>query len=462
MSEIDILASWIESLTFEALPEAVTHAASRCILDTVSAAAGASGEPLLNAARREYLRLGIPSGEQRSSVWGTTESTTLFTAALLNGMAGHYFELDDVHSESKTHIGTVIIPAAYAMAEHLGSSGKDLICAVVSGYETTARIGKAFGVVSHRSRGWHSTSTAGVFGAAAACAKLLGLAGNEIASALGLAGTQAFGRWAFLEEGASCKVLHAGRAAEIGCQSAILAKTGMTGPHNILTAKDGGLLSGMSDSFDAGAAARGLGTVWEILNMDNKPYPCCRSTHCAIDAARAYYAEHNGSVENVSEILIETYEVGKKQCAESRGSLRPTTKTEAKFSTPYVVACALLTGNVGLSELEEKMIARREARILEEKVKVIATDRFSNEYPTHWGCKMTIFQKDGSSWETVVPDASGGRDVPLTDRQLKEKSRQLLDRVAGLDIEALQKGLMDLSKYGTLPPFASFFNTKRN
>lgn len=459
MSEIDILASWIESLTFEALPGAVIHAASRCILDTVSAAAGASGEPLLNAVRQEYLCLGIPSRNRRSSVWGTKESTTLFTAAFLNGMAGHYFELDDVHSESKTHIGTVIIPAAYAMAEQLGSSGKDLICAVVCGYETTARIGRAFGVVSHRSKGWHSTSTAGVFGAAAVCAKLLGLKQAEIASALGMAGTQAFGRWAFLEEGTSCKVLHAGRAAEIGCQSAVLAEKGMTGPHNILTAQDGGLLSGMSDSFDAGSAARDLGTVWEILNMDNKPYPCCRSTHCAIDAARAYYAEHNGSADNISRILIETYEVGKKQCAESRGSLMPATKTEAKFSTPYVVACALLEGNMGLADLDEKMIRRREAQILEEKVKVIATDLFSNEYPMHWGCKMTVFQKDGSIWEKVVPDASGGRDLPLTDRQLKEKSSHLLDRVAELDVEALQKGIMDMIEYDVVPPFAAFFST---
>ena len=461
MGEIDTLAAWIGALSFEDLPEEVKHAASRCLLDTVSAAAGASGEPLIRNIRQEYLEPLKTAGEKKASVWGTEDTVPLFTAAFLNGMAAHYYELDDVHCESKTHIGTVVIPAAYAAAEYLGKDGKDLLTAIVCGYETAARIGEAFGVVSHRKKGWHSTSTAGVFGSAAACAKLLGLDEERTASALGLAGTQAFGRWAFLEEGASCKVLHSGRAAEIGCHSAFLAQAGMTGPHHILTAKDGGLLSGMSDSYDETRAAKDLGMVWAILNMDNKPYPCCRSTHCAIDAARSFHAAHKEMVSDIRDVLIETYEVGKKQCAESRSSLMPSTANEAKFSTPYTVACALSKGSIGLEDFREEQINDKEFRTLAAKVRVAASESYSEAYPAHWGCRMTVTLENGTQWNKEVTDASGGRDCPLTDEELKAKSRQLLARVGNIDIDCLQHSLMSIEACSRVPSFSAFLSEER-
>ncbi len=118
-------------------------------------------------------------------------------------MMGHTLELDDVHTNSKTHIGTVVVPAAWSMAQHLGSTGEELLVAVLCGYEAMSRIGMAFGVSAHRNKGWHVTATAGTFGAAAACAKLLKLDEEHTVWALGLAGDQSFGTWAFLGVGAA-------------------------------------------------------------------------------------------------------------------------------------------------------------------------------------------------------------------------------------------------------------------
>ncbi len=141
----------------------------------------------------------------------------------------------------------------------------------------------ALGVTSHRKKGWHATATCGGFGCAAACGKLLGLNADELVSALGMAGTQSFGRWAFW----GWKHLQSAPPGQSGCKwsgCSILAKAGMTGPEHILEAEDGGLLAAMSDTGDIAKVSKGLGTDWEILHMDMKP-SCCRSAHCAIDCS---------------------------------------------------------------------------------------------------------------------------------------------------------------------------------
>ncbi len=281
MGNLRILAQFLTNLTSESVPEHVKKAANLCVLDSMGVAIGAINNQQVQSVTKTYLEI---SGEKKSAnIWGTEKKVPLLTASFINAMMGHTLELDDVHTDSKTHIGTVVVPAAWSMAQYLGKSGEEFLLAVICGYETMARIGMALGVSAHRNLGWHVTSTAGTFGAAAACAKLLELDEDQTVSALGLAGTQSFGVWAFLEDGATSKVLHPARAAASGCEAALLAKSGMTGPEYILTAKDGGLFHSMTNQPSPDLVCDHLGEKWYILEMDNKPYPCCRSTHCAID-----------------------------------------------------------------------------------------------------------------------------------------------------------------------------------
>ena len=302
--ELRDLAHFLANLEMENIPKFVKKTANLCILDSVGVAIGAKENPQIQNVLRDYLE--ICGNKGSAHIWGTGKRVPLLTAVFMNAMMGHTLELDDVHTDSKTHIGTVVVPAAWSMAEYLGKSGDEFLLAVICGYETMARIGMALGVSAHRNLGWHVTSTAGTFGAAAACAKLLGLDEDQTVSALGLAGTQSFGTWAFLADGATNKVLHPARAAASGCEAALLAKAGMTGPEFILTAEDGGLFHNMTNEPKPEMVASGLGEKWYIMEMDNKPYPCCRSTHCTIDGTLSLRRQ-GLRAEDVESIQVRTY-----------------------------------------------------------------------------------------------------------------------------------------------------------
>lgn len=449
MRELRELSQFIVDLSLRDLPQAVRGSAAFHVLDSVSVALGASRSPLLADIAAAYEKI---SGDSRDvCLWGRGRRGSLLTGVFLNAMMGHALELDDVHTESKTHIGTVVVPAAWALAEYLGRNGEEFLEAIICGYETMARVGMGFGVSSHRNRGWHVTATAGTFGAAAAAAKLLKLDVEGTLSALGMAGTQSFGLWAFLADGASCKILHPARAATSGVEAALLARSGMTGPEHILDAEDGGLYPAMSDAYDLGAVSRGLGEKFELLYMDNKPYPCCRSTHCVIDAALAAQREDGVSATEVVSAEVATYLVGYKQCGLSEGSLRPSKPVEAKFSTPYTVACALLDGEVSLRQFEQGRIDGRDVKELLAKVKVIPDDRFTRVYPNHWGCELRIKLRDGRTVVKTVADASGSVQSPLTGQQAAAKAIALVRIAYPQSADEIVAQLRDIGDAQTLP-----------
>lgn len=450
MTEIRALARFITGFSLDKVPARVKEAAALCILDSVSVAIGAADNPQIKNVLKVWLEK-AGSASKEADVWGQACQAPVSTAAFMNAMMGHTMELDDVHTKSKTHIGTVVVPAAWSMAQYLGKSGRDLLAAVICGYEITARIGMAFGVSAHRNRGWHATSTAGVFGAAAACASLLGLDEDKTVSALGMAGTQAFGLWAFLEDSASCKVLHPARAAQSGLEAALLASAGMTGPEYILTAKDGGLLNAMSDGYDASLAAKGLGEKWEILYMDNKPYSCCRSTHCCIDAALTLRKEYPAVAEELEKATVYTYLVGNKQCGMSSGSRDPHTAVEAKFSTPYTVASALLDGGITLDHFTPSFIERPEARELLKRISVETDEEFTSRYPEHWGCRLEITLKNGKKLEAEMRDASGSVANPLTREQVLTKAENLLSQTQGARAAELAAAILAAPDAPVLP-----------
>lgn len=448
MNEMSELAAFVSGLKWSDVPEEVKKAAVFHVLDSVGAALGAAGNQQVQRVLGEWSRR---DQTERISVWGQNRKMSLGTAVFINAMMGHTLEMDDVHTNSKTHIGTVVIPAAWGMAEELGASGKEFLLAVICGYEVMSRIGMAFGVTSHRNRGWHVTATAGTFGAAAACAKLSGLDAGQTANALGLAGAQSFGTWAFLGDGATCKVLNPARAAQVGMESALLAKAGMTGPVHILTAGDGGLLSMMSDQADPGLAAKDLGSVWQSLFMDNKPYPSCRSTHCTIDGTLALCRNHGITAEAVEHAEVETYLVGYKQCGVSEGSITPETVVNAKFSTPFTVACAILYGEVSMKQFTQEVIDRPEVKELLKRVTVRPTDEFSSVYPQHWGCRVRIFTRDGKCYEQYVKDASGSVDNPLNAEQVRAKAAALMEETCKERTAGLVETLLAMEHLEQLP-----------
>lgn len=460
-SELRKLAEFIHDLTWEALPEEVRNTVPLRVLDLVSVAVGAVHDPLVEQAREALSSL-FGSENGKAKIWGENGNYPPVPAAMINAMHAHTLELDDVHTASKTHGSASLIPAAWACAQALGKSGKEFLLAVVCGYETVNRVGMAFGVSSHRNRGWHATATCGVFGCAAACAKLLNLDTDQIVSALGMAGTQSSGVWAFLGDGSNCKVLHTARAAADGMEAAFLAKAGMTGPEHIFEAKDGGLLTAMSDGGDLKKLSAGLGTVYGILNMDMKPYPCCRSAHGVIDAAFEIRKEllkkadlERTSLEkqiaDIRQVQIETYLVGYKQCAVSEGCLNPKTTLDAKFSTPYAAAAALLYGKISMKEFELEVVEGTEIQRLLHKVHVEPADEFTKQYPKHWGCRMKVLQQDGTGYEKEIRDPSGSIARPLMTKQAMKKAEEFLHESYPGEEQVKIREILNLEEKETLP-----------
>ena len=448
MSEISQLSKFCTDLTWKDVPAKVREATVFHVLDTIGVALGAADNEQIRKVSALWLQNELT---KEASVWQQNRQAGLGKAAFLNAMLAHTLEMDDVHTESKTHIGTVVVPATWAMAEYLKASGQELLLAVLCGYEVMSRIGMAFGVSAHRNKGWHVTATAGTFGAAAACAKLLKLNQQQTINALGLAGAQSFGTWAFLGDGATCKVLNPARASQMGLEAALLAKAGMTGPEHILTAEDGGLFPMMSDGADATLVAKDLGTSWQSLRVDNKPYPACRSTHCVIDGMLELCKKHNLQSEDIEHVVVETYLVGYKQCGLAPGSLDPQTVVNAKFSTAFVAACAVLFGKFGLQQVEPEVIANPKVKALVKKVEVKPAEDLTGLYPEHWGCRIAVQCTDGANHKIYVKDASGSVANPLTQEQVKAKAVGLMEKAGITASEKLAETILNLEKTAALP-----------
>ncbi len=422
MDQLGRLVDFACSLNVEAVPGEVRDAARYCVLDTVGSALGAVKYGEIPDLVTEFSRWASKEIGSAAAVWGQGSRADAFTALLLNGMMGHALELDDVHAESKSHVGAVVVATGWTVADALGLCGRDMLEAVIAGYEVMARIGMAMDVGSNRRRGWHATGLIGTFGAATTSARLLKLGSERMRSALGIAGTQSSGLWAFLAEGSTCKKLNPARAAVNGFTAAVLARGNMTGPKHVLDAQDGGLYPAVSDRWDMDVLCCDLGETYQIMRVDKKPYPCCRTTHHAIDAALFLRQSIESDVSKIRSVLVETYDVGVLQCGSDR---YPESPVEAKFSIPFACAAAFVAGKVTEEEFGEEMMANPLSRHIVACTRVVADEMFTKRYPKRWGCRMTVHMADGTVLAKQIDDMSGSVAAPLSSKQEKDKFQSL-------------------------------------
>jgi 2-methylcitrate dehydratase PrpD len=438
MNELKKLAEYSSQLSIENLPDKVMYSARYCVLDSIGSALGAAYYEEIPGVIGEIECWVGTNTEQSATIWGHKKKMNIFAAALLNGLMSHALELDDVHSDSKAHIGAIVVPAAWVVAEATGASGKDFLQAVIAGYEVMARVGRSIDVASHRKKGWHATGTMGTFGAAAAVARLFSLDIQHTIWAFGIAGTQSSGLWAFLEEGSSCKKLHTARAILNGITAALLSKSSMSGPEHILDARDGGFYRATSDFYDMKLLTQGLGEDYEITKIDKKIYPCCRSTHPSIDAALFIRDKYEIKPEDIENIKVETYEVGVIQCGTTK---YPDNWVEAKFSTAYVTAIAFVKGQVTQEHFMPDVINDPLIRRLAENTTVISDEMFTKRYPKRWGCRMRVTLKNDEVIIKEIDDMIGSIIIPLTVEQEMNKFLSLATPIIGKErsVEVMNK-----------------------
>ena len=297
------LAEFAANLQFSDIPDAVVRRAEDLLLDWFgSALAGKVGRPVQAI---EAIARDMGPQEGRAEVLISRRMTSPLFAALVNGASSHYAEQDDVHNGSVFHPAAVVFPAALAIAQDRGCSGKDLITAAIAGYEAGIRIGEFLGRSHYRI--FHTTGTAGTVAAAVAAARLMGLNPQQMLHAIGSAGTQAAGLWEFLRDAADSKQLHTGKAAADGLLAALLAEKGFTGAKHVLEGPQG-MGAGMSSDADPVRLTDRLGTRWATIETSFKFHASCRHTHPAADALQQAMREHGLKASDITEVITHVHQ----------------------------------------------------------------------------------------------------------------------------------------------------------
>ena len=419
------LARFASDLRLGDIPEATRERVLACVADAIACAAFGRDQPTSRVVTEWVRRTG---GRRESSVWGTPVRVPAGNAALALGTMTHAFDLDDYHN-SKTHPGAVIVPAALALAEARGATGMRAVEAIVAGYEVMIRVSLAAGPAATRMRGWHPTGVFGPLGAAAASAHVLGLDERATASALGLAGTQSGGVWAFTADGSQSKRFHPGRAGQSGILAAELSELGFAGPTRVLEATDGGLLAALSPDAVPELAVADLGTVFHGGEMAIKPYAACGSLHSAVDALLALKKESDLEVERVRSIVLRTSSVVVRQCG---FPFEPLSVLQAQMSAQYVLAVSLLDGACQVGQFASHRLRDPVVLDLARPVEVRADPEVERDYPARFAGVVDVSLDDGRCLTRRVDDPKGSAASPLSEAELREKFRSLAEPVYGV------------------------------
>jgi 2-methylcitrate dehydratase PrpD len=410
------LAEFVARLRYEDLPQAVVDQACRIIVDTVGCALSAWRED----PEKSRIALDIAKlygGAQGASIIGVAGiSSQAAFAALANGMLANAADNDDTHKRALLHTGSVVVPPALALAQTQGLSGRDLILALVAGYEVAVRVGMA--VMPTHYRYWHSTATNGTFGAAACAAKALKLDADGVQRALGLAGTQAAGLNTFFESGDMTKSIHPGKAAFNGILSAQLAQLGATSPPAILEHPKG-YLNAYSAEPKPQKLLEGLGTNWEILQNGFKYFPSILASHSPIQATLAIVQTHLIEPSDIASIRNETYNTVKSHFSNKDVS----TVMAARVSVPYCIAISAVDRKLTQAQFAPERISDPLVRSVLANTEVVADAELNKLYPDKFPARVTVTLKNGQSFQETVLFPKGDPQDPLTAAELEAKFR---------------------------------------
>ncbi len=402
------------------------------LVDTAGAIVHGAGQPWSAAV---IAHVDATGGDGPCTVVGG-RSTAPALAALANGASAHAFELDDVHEEAISHPGAVVVPAALAIGEHVDASGHDLLEAIVVGYEAMGRAGIAVGPAAHMLAGFHPTSMSGVFGAAAAAGRLLGLDAATLNHAFGIAVSLASGTMEFAASGGMAKRLHAGRAAEGGVTAALLAARGFEGAADGLAGRYG-FCHAFGPEPHPERLTSELGDRWMIDEITVKPWAACSDIHPLIQAALELRAD-GLAVDRITRI-----EARAPTKAATQNTLDGTTSVmAAQYSAQWNVAAALVADPADPATYHPDRIADPAiARLQELVVSVEADAVFDATYAWRMGGALRVELDDGSVDERTVHGQRGSMHDPLSSREIDAKFLALAGRRVPVDALTCLRGV---------------------
>jgi 2-methylcitrate dehydratase PrpD len=437
------LARFVVATRWDDIPSPVRHQAKRSFMNFFAVAlAGCRTGPVEMALRS----LAEFSGGKQVTVIGRRERIDALGAAFLNAAGANVHDFCDTHLRTVIHPTAPVAPALLALAELRPVTGSELLLAFILGNEIQARIGLAISP-SHYNRGWHITSTCGVFGAAAGSGKLLALDERQMVWALGAAATQSSGLCECL--GTPAKSLSVGGAARNGLWSALLAKQGFDGPPEPLAGVQG-FYRALNETPDLSVVTDGLGEDWEIMATSYKPYPCGFVIHPVLDCVLDWRRDHPTA--EVARVTVR----GNPLLSVRTDRPDVSTGRESQVSVQHAVAAALVTGKAGLDQFTDACVRDSEVLALRGKVEIISDDAFSTI-----AAAVDITTADGVIHKLSQAAARGSDVNPLDDAALEDKlktaaagwdrgfdARPLIDAIWALDNSADVAGLARLAVPG--------------
>lgn len=423
------IAAFITRTHYDDLPPEVVGKTKQCILDALGVSLAASR---LGEGCRAFIDLAIEQGgREQSTILGDSRKVPTEAAALVNGALAHALDYEDSHDIALIHPNAPTVPAALALAEALGTvSGKELITAVAVGCDIAVRLSLAL-KVSIADYGWYPPPILAAFGATAAAAKILRLDEQQARDALSLVLCQATCSNEIIYSPHS--VIRAVRdafAARAGVTSALLAQRGIRGFDEPLEGRAGFFATFARGQYDPHRLTRDLGHVFEIANISFKPWPSCRGTHAAIEAALK--CRETVASDDIESVTVHGGPM-LRMLAEPRASkIRPATAIDAKFSLPFTVATALVEGRVGLQSFQSDSL--QDERVLQLAARVNVTADIPPG--TAIGARLRVRTRDGFEREMEVLTPLGSPTHPMSSQALIDKFIEC----AGLAAHALDPG----------------------
>ena len=401
-----IIAEYASAANQKSLPTCVTHDFKRALLDYMSCIISGSKEPIVSA-----LASCLDSDKKSSS-----PSFDIYNNAFINGVRAHAIDFDDGYTQGSCHPGAVIFPAVFSIAKKYNSSTDEIIKAVVLGYDVMLRIAATVHPTSAK-YGFHNTSIAGIFGAAAAAASIIGLDSKKMRNALGLAASFSGGILEFLEEGADSKRLHAGKAARDGVLCAEMAARGISGPNHFLEGNFGFFNAFTRNEIRSNFIIDSIGQKFLISDVYFKLYPCCRHYHAAIDAALDLKSEVNFQINEIKSIEIGLYEIAVK------GHDQKIIKNllEAQMSAPCAISLALLDNEVSNTSFSTSSLDRLDFQRTIEKTTTVIDPLCESIYPSVRSGVVTLTLTNGTQLQKRIDNPKGESSNPLSDTDLEKK-----------------------------------------
>lgn len=410
------LAKFVATHPSRGWSDAVDHEAHRTFLNWAGCAVGAARHEAAQAALDAAAML---QPAPQATLLGRAERVDMASAALINGISSHLFDFDDTHLKTIIHPAGPVASALLALAEVTGASGRQVIDALVLGIDVSCRLGNVM-YPDHYDRGWHITGSTGQMGAAAGCARLLGLDEERTAMALGIAASQPVGmREQF---GTMTKPFHPGAAARAGLVSALLAKHGFTASSRSIEAPRG-YVQVVSTKCDWSEATDELGKRFEISFNTYKPFACGIVIHPTIDAA-VQLRERGVRAQDVERIELKVHSL----VLELTGKKEPKDGLQGKFSVYHGFAAGLVFGQAGEGEYADDIVTREDVVALRGKVVATVDDSIAEA-----AADVTAVLKDGRRERVFVEHAIGSLERPMTDANLEAKLRSLAEPVIGAE-----------------------------